>query len=81
MTQDLIRYDVLVQEALRGVVTKVINEGGVQEHRLAARYADFAAKTKETWPRTTALIRGIAERYRTQGSSEDQATELRQDLH
>ena len=64
----------------RGVVSRQIGEGGVQERQLAERYAGFASAVGDRWPRTAAMLRRMAERYRTDARREDQDAELREDL-
>jgi hypothetical protein len=64
----------------RGVVSKALREGGVQERQLADRYAGFAGAIADQWPRTAAMLRRIADGYRAEGHREDQEAELGEDL-
>jgi hypothetical protein len=64
----------------RGVVSKAIGEGGLQERQLAERYAGFASGVGDRWPRTAAMLRRLAEGYRADARREDQEAELREDL-
>ncbi len=64
----------------RGVVSKHPGEGGTQERQLADRYAGFALAMSDRWPRTAAMLRRIADGYRTEARREDQEAELGEDL-
>ncbi|MDK8193238.1 hypothetical protein QP794_24425 [Paenibacillus sp. UMB7766-LJ446] len=64
----------------RGVVTKQVNEGGLQEKKLADKYNEYAKISGSRWPRTTALLRSIAETYNREAQQEDMSAELREDL-
>lgn len=64
----------------RGVVSKSLTEGGAQERQLANQYEAFAKTTSVSWPRTAAVLRRIADRYRREASQEDHEAELRQDI-
>ena len=47
----------------RGLTCRGVYEGGAQETGLAARYRDQAREMDARWPRTAALLRGLAEKY------------------
>lgn len=64
----------------RGIFSKSLTEGGVQERALADRYAGFAAVIVDRWPRTAATLRRIADQYRADAEREDREAELREDL-
>lgn len=64
----------------RGIVSRGLTDGGVQERELADRYAGFATQCCDRWPRTAATLRRIADGYREEGRFEDQRAELREDL-
>ncbi|MFC4356217.1 hypothetical protein ACFO0S_14245 [Chryseomicrobium palamuruense] len=64
----------------RGVVTKSITEGGAQERILADRYNGYANISDARWPRTSALLRSIADCYSREAQQEDIRAELREDL-
>ena len=60
----------------RGVVTKNPAEGGEQERQLTKRYEKHAKAVRDRWPRTAAMLRKIAERYRAEARREDDQSEL-----
>ena len=60
----------------RGVVTKNPAEGGEQERQLTKRYEKHAKAVRDRWPRTAAMLRRIAERYRAEARREDDQSEL-----
>lgn len=64
----------------RGVISKSITEGGAQEKKLAERYNTYANITSIRWPRTTAMLRSIADKYSRESQQEDIRAELREDL-
>lgn len=63
----------------RGVVTRGINTGGKQERDLAEKYKQMSDKVKSKWPRTSALLRSLADSYKYQADREDVDSDL-QDL-
>ena len=64
----------------RGVVSKSLTEGGAQERLLSEQYAAHAAAVSSRWPRTAAVLRGLASTYQRDAEREDQDTELRGQL-
>lgn len=60
----------------RGVWTKSIGEGGVQERQLAETYHFYAAVLADSYPRTAAMLRSIAEGYISHAYREDIRAEL-----
>ena len=60
----------------RGVVRKNPAEGGEQERQLTKRYEKHAEAVGDRWPRTAAMLRRIAETYRTEARREDDQSEL-----
>jgi hypothetical protein len=61
---------------LRGFHFKAPHEGGQQERELAAqceRYAEACAR----WPRTAAVLRGVAKDYRAEAEREDERARAR----
>ena len=64
----------------RGVTTRAIAEGGGQEKAIAERYLDYANKVGEKHPRTSAMLRRIANSYTSHARREDLSAELEQDL-
>ena len=60
----------------RGVVTR--GEGGAQERELAAKYRAFAEKVKAEWPRTGAILDGLAESYEAEATRWDEDARRRE---
>jgi hypothetical protein len=63
----------------RGMISKGLMEGGLQERELAKRYKDFALALADRWPRVAAMLRRIEARYGLEAASEDASAELRKD--
>jgi len=63
----------------RGVTTRSVYEGGQQEHALAARYRQWAKQTAGDWPRTSRVLRGLAESYEREAQREDARAEVTAD--
>jgi hypothetical protein len=61
----------------RGVTTRGLSDGGKQERELAERYKKMSDAVKVKWPRTSAMLRGIAESYEYQAKYEDVDSDLR----
>jgi hypothetical protein len=61
----------------RGVVSRGLNEGGEKERARAAKYAGYAVKLGDRWPRTSTVLRRIVTIYEAEGRSEDDASDLR----
>jgi hypothetical protein len=61
----------------RGVTSRDVREGGEQERRLEAYYRQQAEKIQYSWPRTSALLRRIADDFSRQAKMEDLEVELR----
>jgi hypothetical protein len=55
----------------RGVTSRAIFEGGVQERQLAAEWRRRADSLKLRWPRTAALCQEIAEKWKQHANFED----------
>jgi hypothetical protein len=64
----------------RGVTTKAMAEGGGQEKAIADRYLGYAKIVGEKHPRTSAMLRRIADNYFSHARREDLSAELEQDL-
>ena len=64
----------------RGLVSRAIGEGGVQERELAMRYHTYARLLNDGWPRTAGLMRQVAEAYGSDARREDTEAELTEDL-
>ncbi len=63
----------------RGLITRKLMEGGEQEHELAKQFGDYASALAARWPRTAAMLRGIAARYERDATREDIGAELKKD--
>ena len=64
----------------RGTTSRGLTDGGVQERNLAARYAGYAKQVGDAWPRTAAVLKGLAEEYRHQAIWHDERADLTQDF-
>lgn len=65
----------------RGVTSRGLEEGGVQEMELAAKYRADADRWADEWPRIAALLRGIAKSYEADARrNEDSAERFRRGL-
>ena len=60
----------------RGMVSKSLREGGVQERDLAEKYRAFADASKIEWPRTAKALRDIAMGYDEEARREDERASL-----
>jgi hypothetical protein len=56
----------------RGVTSRSLDAGGDQEYQLAQKYYEWAIQSADRWPRTAAVLRAIADRYRAEGRSHDE---------
>jgi excisionase family DNA binding protein len=61
---------------MRGVTTRGLFDGGTQEHALAAEYRLWSKRTQVRWPRTTRVLRELAESYDREAQLEDLKAEL-----
>lgn len=59
----------------RGVTFRGAYEGGAQETALAARYRAQAREMDARWPRTAALLRGLAEEYEKEADRQNAEAE------
>ncbi|GIU85995.1 MAG: hypothetical protein KatS3mg009_0510 [Acidimicrobiia bacterium] len=65
----------------RRVTSRGLEEGGVQEMELAAKYRADADRWADEWPRIAALLRGIAKSYEADARrNEDSAERFRRGL-
>ena len=64
----------------RGVTMRHPTTGGVPERGLAERYMTLAAMVNDLWPRTAAMLNGIAEMYRANATREDVSATLTEDF-
>jgi hypothetical protein len=63
----------------RGFTSRGVFDGGQQERELAAHYRAWAEQTAGTWPRTSRLLRRLAEHYEWQAREEDARAEISAD--
>lgn len=63
----------------RGVVSRGLNDGGSQERELTSKYKKMSEVVKTKWPRTAAMLRGMAEWYESEAKGHDVESDL-QDL-
>ncbi len=64
----------------RGATWRSLTAGGTQEHALEEQYRGYAGAVGDRWPRTTTMLRRIADEYSRQARREDTNAELRADL-
>ena len=57
---------------LRGVTSRGMLDGGVQERSLSDKYREDAVKTAARWPFTASLLRQLAASYESEGGIHDQ---------
>lgn len=65
----------------RGVTTRSICEGGIQERAISNRYLGYSHTLSNRWPRTAHLMKRIARFYEACASQEDSSAELDEDLY
>jgi len=63
----------------RGVTSRGLIDGGVQERSLVDRYNGYAQAVSDRWPRTATLLRRVAHAYENHGRWEDTTAELTED--
>ena len=63
---------VIGKSNLRGVTSRGVFDGGVQERSLSDKYREDAVKTAARWPFTANLLRQLAAGYESEGSLLDQ---------
>ncbi|MGH2530315.1 MAG: hypothetical protein ACRDH0_13420 [Actinomycetota bacterium] len=59
----------------RGVTTRGLTEGGVQERDLVRKYREEAARLSDEWPRSAAILREIADDYEREARRSDEDAE------
>jgi hypothetical protein len=59
----------------RGVTTRGLTEGGVQERDLVRRNREEAARLSDEWPRSAAILRDIADDYEREARRSDEDAE------
>ncbi|MBB6403413.1 helix-turn-helix domain-containing protein [Arthrobacter sp. AZCC_0090] len=63
----------------RGVTSRGVFDGGVQERELEKHYREMATKISTQWPRTARVLRGIADSYQQDALRHDSAAERMSD--
>ena len=63
---------VIGKSNLRGVTSRTLFDGGLQERSLADNYLNDSARIAATWPFTAQLLRELAAGYKSEASREDQ---------
>jgi Helix-turn-helix domain len=63
----------------RGVTTRNPYDGGQQERELAQEYREWARETAASWPRTSRVLRSIAESFERDAKRHDVRAEIRGD--
>jgi hypothetical protein len=61
----------------RGIVSKSIDAGGEADHELADEFERFAEAFRDRWPRSTAVLRELADSYRRDARRGDEEAERR----
>ncbi|SDE70566.1 hypothetical protein SAMN02799630_06115 [Paenibacillus sp. UNCCL117] len=60
----------------RGTISKDLDEGGIQERRLAEQYKEYADAFEGKWIRTAAILRRLYEGYLREADREDIRSQL-----
>jgi excisionase family DNA binding protein len=63
----------------RGPTSRGVYDGGQQERLLATQYREWAEETAGSWPRTSRLLRRLAEDYERQARRMDERAEITAD--
>ncbi len=63
----------------RGITSRGVFDGGKQERELASRYRQWGKETAGEWPRTSRVLRGLAEDFERDAQREDERAELTSD--
>jgi hypothetical protein len=63
----------------RGITSRGVFDGGQLERQEAARYRDWARRTAGEWPRTSRVLRRLAESYEWDAQREDARAEVSAD--
>lgn len=64
----------------RGVTVRGPYDGGAQERELAAQYRAWADRVRDHWPRSGALLDGLAAGYDTEARHHDESAERNSEL-
>lgn len=59
----------------RGVTSRGLGEGGAQERDLAKKYREDADRLADKWPRSAAMLRGLATSYESDARREEKTAE------
>jgi hypothetical protein len=73
---DIERGLLIKKHNMRGVTSRGIFDGGMQEKTLYSSYARDAEKTKQTWPRTSRILLSISNSYLEDAKRQDVDAEL-----
>jgi hypothetical protein len=68
---DLGNHLSMAKRNLRGFMGRALDEGGAQEREIAERYREAARQLEATYPRTAAMLDGLARRYDADAEQED----------
>lgn len=66
---------VIGQRNRRGVTTRALRAGGIQERDLASRYYAYSKATALEWPRTSTALKEIAQGYEVEAKMHDDSVE------
>ena len=65
----------------RGPTSRGLLDGGAQEREFVKRYDDLAARIRDSWPRTAAVLASVARSYEREARRHDEEAErLRQGM-
>jgi hypothetical protein len=64
----------------RGVTSRGVYDGGQQERDLAQQYREWSGVVRAKWPRTSRILRDLANSYEREGRREDVRAEIDADL-
>ena len=64
----------------RGIFSRAIDEGGMQERELAERYRGWARRRSSNYPYVGSILEGIAASYDRQALGQDEEAEIRRRL-
>jgi hypothetical protein len=64
----------------RGITSRGVYDGGDQERALAVKYRDWARECSSQWPRTSRMLRNIADSYEREAHMHDVDAEISGDV-
>lgn len=67
---------VIAKQNARGVTSRGVYDGGKLERLEASKYRTWSSATKATWPRTSRILRDLAEAYERDARREDIEAEI-----